>query len=96
MDALDLDDLIPVARLGDNLFLLVYKDDIENPDCYAIKVDFLERECYVGKLDDFLKFTPYDAVVDELTRKNIRDRVKKSIPDKVFLKATTDFMKLIE
>lgn len=78
---MQLTELITVANLTDNLFLIISKEDkSDNP--VAVQVDIPARVWRKGELQKFLKFTPYEEVSENKdVQRFYRDRIYRYFKD---------------
>ncbi|GEM_PF-3999867 len=93
-DYIDLNDLIPIAKLGDKLILLIAEEDADNPSAICVQANletcnFTSAESIQG----FLKFNPYEQV--DWRDKNVRymyhDIIYKKFSNKTIIEMIIDF-----
>lgn len=90
-EVLEIEDLIAIGKHNDDVILIIHKRDIDNPDCYAIQLNFKYREYYVDIIGRFLKFNAYDKITDPLVQKSYISKFKQSFSDDVILDILVEY-----
>lgn len=92
-----IDDLTPIVMGSERLLFFVRNEDVDNPECLALKVDLSSKEYYIELLQRFLKFGPYEEI-DQDTKliEHYRHKVDSAMPDEVLVHMVVDFTSAIE
>lgn len=92
-----IDDLTPIAMGSERLLLFVRNEDVDNPECLALKVNLSSKEYHIELFQRFLKFCPYEEI-DQDTKliEYYRSKVGGALPDEVLVNMVVDFTREIE
>lgn len=92
-----IDNLTPIVMGSERLLLFVRNEDVDNPECLALKVDLSQRTYSIDLLQRYLKFGNYEEInEDPLVIEWYRSKVDGALPDEVLVNMVVDFTSAIE
>lgn len=87
-----IEDLVPIVKESDSTVYFVSHEDVQNPECLCIKVDFTNKEYYIDLFQRFLKFCRVEDVTeDELVYDFFRQKIYSGFSDEKLVHLVTDF-----
>ena len=92
---IQLTDLIAIANVTEDLFLMIKKgeENKENPVC--INVNIGSKEIYIDNIQNFLKFSPFEEI--DISNKQLqsyyRDKFYRNFSDDYIIGKLSEFNK---
>jgi len=94
IDYIDINELYPVGKIGDNIILMVLEKDKNNSKALSVQVDFTNHKFgNVQEIGKYLKFNNYNNVegIEGDNRYKYQDWISKKISDSEIIRMIVEF-----